>query len=131
MLAGMALWGYGYLIPGTPPLLDWKAIAPWWIAGFLPNIESEIGLVLVCVAMIPIYGPSPAQYGKDDVDMRAVQVRHGRTLKALGLKSAEHRTMSIGDDDHKRFWRSPLLRFGLAMIVVLVMFGVWLASVFG
>ena len=57
MLAGMALWGYGYLVPGTPPLFDWKEIAPWWIADFLPNIESEIGLVLVCAAMIPIYWP--------------------------------------------------------------------------
>ena len=57
MLAGMALWGYGYLAPGTPALFDWKAIAPWWIADFLPNIESEIGLVLVVAAMIPIYWP--------------------------------------------------------------------------
>ena len=59
MLAGIALWGYGYFVPGRPPLFDWNANAPWWIADFLPNIESEIGLVLVVAAMIPIYWPKP------------------------------------------------------------------------
>jgi len=45
-LAGIILWTYG-----------WAAHAPWWIADFLPNRESEIGMVLVLVGMVPIYWP--------------------------------------------------------------------------
>jgi hypothetical protein len=56
-LAGAALWIYGYFVTGHPPLIDWRAIAPWWIAEWLPNIESEIGMVLVFVAMVPMYWP--------------------------------------------------------------------------
>jgi hypothetical protein len=57
MLAGTALWIYGYLATGTPPLFDWQTHTPWWISEFLPNMESEIGMVLVCAGMIPIYWP--------------------------------------------------------------------------
>ena len=57
MLAGMALWGYGYFIPGTPPLVDWQANTPLWVADFLPNLESEIGLILTCLGMVPLYWP--------------------------------------------------------------------------
>ena len=56
-LAGTALWIYGYFVTGNPPLVDWQADAPWWIADFLPNIESEIGMVLALTAMVPIYWP--------------------------------------------------------------------------
>ena len=58
MLAGMALWLYGYFATGNPSLIDWKASMPWWIADFLPNIESEIGMVLTVAGMVPIYWPS-------------------------------------------------------------------------
>ena len=57
-LAGTALWIYGYFVTGNPPLVDWQADAPWWIADFLPNIESEIGMVLALTAMVPIYWPA-------------------------------------------------------------------------
>jgi hypothetical protein len=57
-LAGMALWLYGYFATGNPSLINWHAITPWWIADFLPNIESEIGMALVCAGMVPIYWPS-------------------------------------------------------------------------
>jgi len=56
-LAGMALWLYGYLVNGHPSLIDWRADTPWWIADFLPNIESEIGMVLVCVGSVLVYWP--------------------------------------------------------------------------
>lgn len=56
-LAGMALWLYGYFAIGNPPLIDWHANTPWWIADFLPNIESEIGMVLAFGGMVPIYWP--------------------------------------------------------------------------
>jgi hypothetical protein len=46
-LAGTALWLYGYLATGNPSLIDWHVDTPWWIADFLPNNESEIGMALV------------------------------------------------------------------------------------
>jgi protein-S-isoprenylcysteine O-methyltransferase Ste14 len=57
-LVGMALWLYGYFATGNPPLIDWHASTPWWIADYLPNIESEIGMVLVFAGMIPLYWPT-------------------------------------------------------------------------
>ncbi len=57
-LAGIALWLYGYFATGHSALIDWHAYTPWWIADYLPNIESEIGMTLVCAAMVPIYWPS-------------------------------------------------------------------------
>ena len=56
-LAGTALWLYGYFATGNRSLIDWHAHTPWWVADFLPNIESEIGMVLAFAAMLPIYWP--------------------------------------------------------------------------
>jgi hypothetical protein len=56
--AGAALWLYGYFTTGTPPFIDWHASAPEWIAKYLPNAESEIGMGLMFVAMIPMYWPA-------------------------------------------------------------------------
>ena len=56
-LVGMALWLYGYFATGNPSLIDWRTNTPWWIADFLPNIESEIGMALVFAGMIPLYWP--------------------------------------------------------------------------
>ena len=58
MLAGTALWLYGYFTSGHPPLFNWHSDAPWWIADYLPNVESEIGMALMLAAMVPIYWPS-------------------------------------------------------------------------
>ena len=55
---GSLLWIYGYYVKGNPPLIDWHSHTPWWIADFLPNIQSEIGMFLVFVSMIPMYWPS-------------------------------------------------------------------------
>ena len=57
-LAGAALWLYGYFSAGHPPLINWQAHTPWWIADFLRNSESEIGMMLAYAGMIPIYWPS-------------------------------------------------------------------------
>lgn len=58
MLAGIALWTFGYFVAGHPALINWHAYAPWWIADFLPNIESEIGMVLAYGSMVLIYWPT-------------------------------------------------------------------------
>ena len=57
-LVGTAVWLYGYYMTGNPSLIDWHAHTPWWIADFLPNIKSEIGMGLVCASMVLIYWPS-------------------------------------------------------------------------
>jgi hypothetical protein len=56
--AGMVLWLYGYFITGTAPLIDWRAYTPWWIADYLPNIQSEIGMALICIGTALVYWPS-------------------------------------------------------------------------
>jgi hypothetical protein len=58
LLGGTSLWLYGYFVAGNPSLIDWHAYTPWWIADYLPNIESEIGMVLVCVGTVLTYWPS-------------------------------------------------------------------------
>ena len=56
-LIGTALWLYGYFAAGHKSIIDWQASTPWWIADYLPNIESEIGMVLVFAGLFPIYWP--------------------------------------------------------------------------
>src|SRR5436190_1522611 len=53
---GFAIWLFGYLSAGHAPLFDWNAITPWWISSFLPNLEADLGMVLMFASMIPIYG---------------------------------------------------------------------------
>ena len=60
-IVGMALWLYGYFVTGNTSLIDWHANTPWWIADFLPNIESEIGMALVCVGSVLAYWPNQRQ----------------------------------------------------------------------
>ena len=55
---GTALWLFGYFVTGHPPLINWRASAPWWIADYLPNLESEIGMLIICAGMIPLYWPA-------------------------------------------------------------------------
>ena len=60
---GWGLWLYGYFVTGHPSLIDWHARSPWWIADYLPNIESEIGMLLGFVGMVPIYWPRRSDGG--------------------------------------------------------------------
>jgi hypothetical protein len=53
--AGLVIWLLGYLSVGHVPLLDWRAATPWWIFSFVPNLEAEVGFVLMFASMIPIY----------------------------------------------------------------------------
>jgi protein-S-isoprenylcysteine O-methyltransferase Ste14 len=56
-LAGVALWLYGYFATGHPSVINWHDKSPWWISDWMPNIEAEIGMLLILTAMIPIYWP--------------------------------------------------------------------------
>lgn len=56
--AGTALWLYGYFTTGHASLVDWHVHAPWWIANYLPNQETEIGMALILVAIAPTYWPT-------------------------------------------------------------------------
>ena len=57
-LAGSTISLYGYLADGHPSIVDWHSKAPWWIADFLPNVESELGMFLCLVGMVPMYWPA-------------------------------------------------------------------------
>ncbi len=57
LLIGSALWVYGYFVVGHSPIIDWHANTPWWIADFLPNVESEVGMLLCTASMVPMYWP--------------------------------------------------------------------------
>jgi len=50
--AGFAIWLFGYLSAGHPPVFDWTA-TPWWISSFVPNLEAELGLALMWASVIP------------------------------------------------------------------------------
>ena len=54
-LVGCALWAYGYFGGGSPPLLNWSTFAPHWVADYLPNWQSEIGLLLTLAGSVPVY----------------------------------------------------------------------------
>jgi len=54
----MVVWAYGYFAGGTASLIDWHAHTPWWIADFMTNLESEIGMALMCAGTILMYWPS-------------------------------------------------------------------------
>jgi hypothetical protein len=63
-IIGTVVWVYGYFFSsGTPALIDWAAISPPWIAEFLPNRESEIGLAIMIVGVIPMYWPKGRNEG--------------------------------------------------------------------
>jgi hypothetical protein len=68
MLAGTVLWLYGYFFSGHPSLINWQADAPKWIAEFLPNIETEIGMILMFAGMVPAYWPYTRVDGEIDQD---------------------------------------------------------------
>ena len=58
LVAGTMVWLFGYFTSGHPSVVDWHTHTPWWIADYLPNVESEIGMLLTCGSMILIYWPS-------------------------------------------------------------------------
>jgi len=63
-LLGCALWTYGYFVGGSPSIFDWTAIAPHWIAEYLPNWQAEVGLALTLLGSIPVYYAQIKDYRK-------------------------------------------------------------------
>jgi hypothetical protein len=53
--AGFVVWLFGYLSTGHASAFDWDLATPWWISSFVPNLEAELGLVLMFASMVPIY----------------------------------------------------------------------------
>lgn len=54
-IAGLALWGYGYLVIGHTPVVNWPALVPGWLAETMPNLEAEAGMVLLILGSLPLY----------------------------------------------------------------------------
>ena len=52
---GIVLWTYGYFVSGTHPLVAWGDHLPTWASEWLPNLESELGMILVVIGSLPIY----------------------------------------------------------------------------
>jgi len=54
-VVGSLLWIYGYFVTGTKPLFDWASYTPIWVAKFIPNLEAEMGLLVMCVGSWPLF----------------------------------------------------------------------------
>ena len=52
---GTVLWTYGYFAAGTPSFVAWADLLPAWAADTLPNLEAELGTIIVTLACIPFY----------------------------------------------------------------------------
>jgi hypothetical protein len=61
-VAGGLLWLYGYLVTGTKALVDWVSISPAWVAEFMPNLQAELGMLVMCIAMVPLFWNAVKQH---------------------------------------------------------------------
>ena len=61
-VAGGGLWLYGYLVTGTQALVNWASISPTWVAEFMPNLEAELGMLVMCIAMVPLFWNATKQH---------------------------------------------------------------------
>ena len=52
--AGFVIWLFGYVTAGHASVFAWDVATPSWISSFVPNLEAELGLVLMFASMIPI-----------------------------------------------------------------------------
>src|SRR6185436_7443183 len=48
---------YGYFVTGHPSLIEWRTYSPWWLADFLPSLQTEIGMALAWAGTILCYWP--------------------------------------------------------------------------
>ena len=56
-LAGSVLWLYGYLSIGSPPLIDWYSMAPYWFTQLFRTIECEAGMTFGIAGTLLIAWP--------------------------------------------------------------------------
>lgn len=56
-LLGSALYLYGYALASAPAMIAW----PSWMTPYVPNWFAETGLLLSCLAMIPLYWKASPQ----------------------------------------------------------------------
>ena len=54
-IVGLALWTYGYFAGSAPPLVPWARLVPQWVSDWLPNLEAEIGMLLLIFGSVPLY----------------------------------------------------------------------------
>ena len=65
-ILGFLLWLYGYFTTGNPSLIVWQSISPEWVSAFLPNLETEIGVLLMCTAAVPFLWVALARQSEND-----------------------------------------------------------------
>jgi hypothetical protein len=83
---------------GNQALIDWHANTPWWISNFLPNIESEIGMVSSSLAWSRLpasltrWHPHQRQRAATSSGNRQIQLLRPtrRTRRAPTLRAARH-----------------------------------------
>lgn len=63
--AGALFWVYGYFVTGHPSALNWTAFAPSWLSSFIPNLESEIGMVASFAGIFVAYGIKASDYRRN------------------------------------------------------------------
>ena len=54
-IVGLALWTYGYFAGSAPSLVPWARLVPEWVSDWLPNLEAEIGMLLLIFGSVPLY----------------------------------------------------------------------------
>jgi hypothetical protein len=50
-LLGAALYLYGYTLATASAFLSW----PTWLSDYIPNWYAEVGLLISCLALVPLY----------------------------------------------------------------------------
>jgi len=54
-IVGLALWTYGYFAGSAPSLVPWARLLPEWVSEWVPNLEAEIGMLLLIFGSVPLY----------------------------------------------------------------------------
>jgi hypothetical protein len=54
-IVGLTLWTYGYFAGSAPSLVPWAHLVPEWVSDWLPNLEAEIGMLLLIFGSVPLY----------------------------------------------------------------------------
>ena len=72
-LLGTAFWIYGYFTIGHSSPIALPSRTPWWIADYLQNLETQLGMVIMLAGVVLVYWPSrpqPAKSQNSDLALR-------------------------------------------------------------